>query len=132
MRRVTGVGGVFIRAKDPDALAQWYRIHLGLTIHPWGGTSFAWSDPAHPEPDGGVTVWSLFSHDTDYFGNPNQQVMINYRVEDVDKLLALLKEEGCNVDPKTDNSEFGRFGWVTDPEGNRIELWQPPAIAKPE
>lgn len=130
MKRVTGVGGVFIRAKDPEAMTEWYRKHLGIDIMPWGGTAFKWNNPDRPEPDGGVTVWSLFPNDTDYFGSATQQVMVNYRVENLEALIAVLRAEGCNVDAKTEVSEFGSFGWVTDPEGNRIELWQPPAMAQ--
>ena len=126
MRRVTGIGGVFIRAKNPEVLAGWYSRHLGLQLEPWGGSVLRWSDPERPEPDGGVTVWSMFPQETDYFGRPEQQVMINYRVEDLEALLVALREEGCLVDEKVDVSELGKFGWVTDPEGNRVELWQPP------
>jgi predicted enzyme related to lactoylglutathione lyase len=124
MRRVTGIGGVFFKAKDPAALAEWYRKHLGLAIEPWGGAALQWRDD---NPDGhGTTVWSPFKDDTTYFGAPSNRFMINYRVEDVRALVEVLRSEGCNVDDKVDESEYGIFGWVTDPEGNRLELWQPP------
>ncbi len=120
--RVTGIGGVFFKAKDPQALGDWYRKHLGFDIQPWGGLPFKWQEEGNPEPYG-VTVWSMFPAASEYFPNP---FMINYRVRDLDALLATLREEGCAVDDKTETSEFGKFGWVTDPEGNRIELWEPP------
>lgn len=123
MKRVTGIGGVFFKAKDPAALGQWYRTHLGLNVEDWGGMAFRWSD----DRDGkGTTIWSPFKDDTSYFAPSTAPFMINYRVEDLHALLALLRAEGCNVDDKVDESEFGKFGWVVDPEGNKIELWQPP------
>ena len=121
MQRVTGIGGVFFKAQDPVALRDWYRKHLGLDIQDWGGMAFQWNEP-EPEPNG-MTVWTIFPGTSDYFKPP---FMINYRVKDLDALLALLRSEGCAVDEKTDTSEFGKFGWVTDPEGNRLELWEPP------
>lgn len=123
MERVIGIGGVFIRAKDREALKDWYAKHLGVDAGQYGKT-FQWNAPQHgAEP--GCTVWSLFKQESDYFPT-SQAVMINYRVADLNGLLATLRAEGCNVDDKTDDSEFGKFGWVTDPEGNRIELWEPP------
>ena len=118
MKRVTGIGGVFFKARDPKALADWYRKHLGIDVADWGGTTFQWNDPD------GATVWSLFPADSKYYPGP---FMVNYRVEDLEGLIAVLREEGCDVAEKTESHEHGRFGWVTDPEGNRIELWQPPA-----
>lgn len=125
MKRVTGIGGVFFKAKDPAKLAAWYRDHLGMKIEDWGGVVFPWASPDNP---GGVgtTVWSPFPESTGYFEPSPAGFMINYRVEDLDALLAVLREEGCAVDEKVEASEFGKFGWVMDPEGNRIELWQPP------
>ena len=124
MRRVTGIGGIFFKAKDPKALADWYREHLGMNIEPWGGSVLKWSeDNSHGH---GTTVWSPFADDTTYFGAAGNRFMVNYRVEDVRALVAQLRTEGCNVDDKVDESEYGIFGWVTDPEGNRLELWQPP------
>ncbi len=124
MKRVTGIGGVFFKAKDPKALGDWYRTHLGMNVAEWGGVVFRW---AEDNPDGsGVTAWNLFKDDTSYFAPSTSTFMVNYRVDDLDALLAKLREEGCNVDAKVDESEFGKFGWVMDPEGNRVELWQPP------
>ncbi len=125
MRRVTGIGGVFFKAKDPKALGQWYKKHLGIDVQDWGGASFQWQTPEHPNPDG-ATVWSLFPDNTEYFQPGSSPFMVNYRVEDLDALLQILRKEGCQVDDKTENSDFGKFGWVVDPEGNKVELWQPP------
>ncbi|MET0857624.1 MAG: VOC family protein [Telluria sp.] len=126
MKRVTGIGGVFFKAKNPALLREWYRVHLGVPVEEWGGTAFSWKSPDNP--DGvGTTVWSIFKPDSDNFGPGPSQFMINYRVDDLAALLAALRAEGCQVDDKMDDSEYGKFGWVTDPEGTRIELWQPPA-----
>jgi len=121
MTRVVGIGGVFFKAKDPDALKEWYRRHLGIDAGQWGAT-FQWDTPqGGAEP--GATVWSVFNATSTYYPGP---FMINYRVLDLVSLLATLRDEGCNVDDKSEDTEFGKFGWVTDPEGNRIELWEPP------
>jgi catechol 2,3-dioxygenase-like lactoylglutathione lyase family enzyme len=125
MKRVTGIGGVFFKAKDPKALADWYRTHLGLKVEAWGGAKFRWADG---DADGtGVTAWNLFKQDTSYFAPSTASFMINYRVDDLHALLAALRAEGCQVEDKVDESEYGKFGWVIDPEGNKVELWQPPA-----
>ena len=128
MTRVTGVGGVFIRAKDQARLRDWYKTHLGIDSGEWG-TMFQWESPKEGEEPGG-TAWNLFKSDSDYFPL-EQRVMINYRVADLAALLAALRAEGCNVDAKSDDTEYGKFGWVTDPEGNRIELWEPPKANTP-
>jgi predicted enzyme related to lactoylglutathione lyase len=125
MQRVTGIGGIFIKARDPERMKDWYRRHLGIDIQSWGGTSFRWQTPERPEPDG-MTVWSIFPPDTRYFDPSPAPFMVNYRVDDLHAVLAALREEGCTVDAKLEESEFGKFGWVMDPEDNRIELWQPP------
>jgi predicted enzyme related to lactoylglutathione lyase len=125
MKRVTGIGGIFFKAKDPAALRTWYKRHLGIDVQDWGGTAFRWADdPGHPV--GGSTVWSISSTDNDSFAPSKSSFMINYRVADLQGLLQTLRNEGCNVVDKTDDSEFGKFGWVIDPEGNKVELWQPP------
>jgi predicted enzyme related to lactoylglutathione lyase len=122
MERVTGIGGVFFRSKDPQALGRWYAEHLGIELAPDSAVStFRW--PAA----GGSTVWAAFAHDTDYFGPSGQQYMVNYRVADLDAMLAQLRAAGVPVEPTVHESEFGRFSWASDPEGNRFELWQPPA-----
>ncbi|MBL8242609.1 MAG: VOC family protein [Rhodanobacteraceae bacterium] len=125
MQRVTGIGGIFIKARDPERMKDWYRRHLGIDIQSWGGTSFRWQTPERPEPDG-MTVWSIFPPDTRYFDPSPAPFMVNYRVDDLHAVLAALREEGCTVDAKVEEAEFGKFGWVMDPEDNRIELWQPP------
>ncbi|HEY1883160.1 MAG TPA: VOC family protein [Candidatus Cybelea sp.] len=123
MARVTGIGGIFIRVRDPEAMKRWYAEHLGIVDQPGVGAMFRWS--ADPDPDA-VTIWSLFGADDDYWDRA-QPVMINFRVEGLDELLAKLRAEGVTVLEKTDNHDYGRFGWVVDPEGNRLELWEPPA-----
>ncbi len=125
MRRVTGIGGVFFKAKDPKALAEWYRVHLGLDVQAWGGVAFRWAEDN--EAGVGTTIWNPFKEDTSYFAPSTANFMINYRVEDLHALMAVLRAEGCNVIDKIEESEFGKFGWVVDPEGNKLELWQPPA-----
>jgi predicted enzyme related to lactoylglutathione lyase len=124
MKRVTGIGGVFFKAKDPKALGEWYREHLGMNVEEWGGVAFRWAED-NPNTTG-TTIWSPFKDDTSYFAPSTASFMINYRVQDLHAVLAALREEGCAVDDKVEESEFGKFGWVMDPEGNRLELWQPP------
>lgn len=124
MKRVTGIGGIFFKAKDPQALGEWYRDHLGIDVQAWGGAAFRWADGA---PAGaGSTIWSPFKDDTAYFAPSTAPFMVNYRVDDLHALLAQLRAEGATVDDKVEESEYGKFGWVMDPEGNKLELWQPP------
>ena len=125
MKRVTGIGGIFFKAKDPAALQAWYKNHLGVDVQDWGGTAFNWTD-SEGKPTGGTTVWCIGSDSGDQFAPSNASFMVNYRVEDLDALVAVLKTEGCNVLDKREDSEFGKFAWVIDPEGNKVELWQPP------
>jgi predicted enzyme related to lactoylglutathione lyase len=125
MKRVTGIGGIFFHAKDPVALRAWYQRHLGIALEPWGGAVFSWADEAG-KPSGGTTVWSIGSADSDHFAPGTASFMINYRVDDLDALLQALRDEGCQVLENTDDGEYGKFGWVVDPEGNKVELWQPP------
>ncbi|MCU0621923.1 MAG: hypothetical protein MUC69_10520 [Gemmatimonadales bacterium] len=126
MQRVTGIGGIFLKARDPKALGEWYRRHLGIDVQAWGGTAFPWREAAARSPNG-ATVWSLFPESSDYFAPSEARCMVNYCVEDLAAVLAALRAEGCAVDDRMEESEYGRFGWVMDPEGNRLELWQPPA-----
>lgn len=129
MKRVTGIGGVFFRAKDPKALSAWYKTHLGIDAQEWGGTAYAafdWAD-ANGNPTKGTTVWSIHAADSNHMAPSDSTFMINYRVEDLAGLLQALRDEGCEVIEKTEDTEYGKFGWVMDPEGNKIELWQPPA-----
>ena len=116
MERVLGIGGYFLRAADPAALGAWYRDCLGLDADENG----LWRQEAGP------TVFATFESDTDYFGSRAQQTMLNFRVRDLDAMLAQLRAKGADVAEETQDMEgVGRFGWVTDPEGNRVELWQP-------
>lgn len=116
MERVVGIGGVFFRASDPDGLRRWYGEHLGIDLQDYGGAAF----------EGGETIWAIFARETDYFGPSGQQWMVNYRVSDLDAMLTQLREAGVSIEEKIEESKLGRFGWATDPEGNRFELWQPP------
>jgi catechol 2,3-dioxygenase-like lactoylglutathione lyase family enzyme len=124
-RRVSGIGGIFFKARDPEGLTQWYRRHLGVPADDHGMWLFRWRTADKPERSG-TTVWSAFPDDTDYFGRETARYMINYRVDDIDAVLALLRDEGVWIDEKREDSEYGRFAWIADPEGNRVELWQPP------
>lgn len=126
MSRVVGIGGIFLKARDPDALRAWYRKHLHIDVQEWGGTAFAWNRADGPGTHG-MTVWSVFADDAAYFAPSRARCMVNYIVNDLDAVLAALRAEGCAVDARTEASDFGKFGWVMDPEDNRIELWQPPA-----
>ena len=117
MERVTGIGGVFFRARQPAELAAWYARHLGLAVEEWNGAVL--------RAAGGETlVWSTFPDDTEYFGSSGQQAMVNYRVRDLDAMLAQLRAAGVEVEGPADLAQ-GRFGWGVDPDGNRFELWQP-------
>jgi len=124
MERVTGIGGIFLRAGDPAALVAWYREHLGIEPTFETGTVFRWREPSDPEHPG-TTTWALFPEDTTYFGSPGQASMINYRVRDLAAMLEQLRGSGVEVDDRIEVMEYGRFGWATDPEGNRFELWEP-------
>lgn len=122
IKRVSGIGGIFFKAKDPEGLTDWYRRHLGVPVDENGVCQFRWNADGAP----GTTVWSTFPADTTYLGPESARFMINYRVDDIDAVLAALRQEGVWIDEKRDDSEYGRFAWIADPEGNRIELWQPP------
>lgn len=121
MERVTGVGGVFFRARDPKALAEWYRDHLGVPVEK--DQTYA---PFSSGGPGEMTVWSAFPEDTEYFGPANKPLMVNYRVSDLGAMLAQLRAAGAEVEDRIEEHEYGRFGWASDPEGNRFELWEPP------
>jgi predicted enzyme related to lactoylglutathione lyase len=121
MQRVTGIGGIFFKARDPIALRAWYQKHLGIDVQDWGGATFTWGT------SGGTTIWNVSDSSGDYFAPSTSNFMVNYRVADLHALLAALRAEGCNVLEKIEDSEFGKFGWVIDPEGSKIELWEPPA-----
>ena len=126
MERVMGIGGVFFKSNDKAALGAWYRDNLGVPLdEAWGGANFSWRE--HDPHGDAHTVWSPFASDTDYFAPSSKDFMVNFRVRDLDAMLAQLRENGCDVDDRTEDGEYGKFGWVMDPDGNRIELWQPPA-----
>jgi len=115
---VEGIGGVFFRSPDPDALRAWYSQHLGIEVESYG--------PTFTAKEGDPTVWAPFPADTDYFGSGEQQLMVNFRVRDLDAMLAQLRAAGVDVLDRVEEYEYGRFGWASDPEGNRFELWEPP------
>jgi predicted enzyme related to lactoylglutathione lyase len=121
--RVTGIGGVFFRSADPDRTKAWYARHFGLAMSDWGGCSFHWRDDADPTR-AGETVWAAFPADTDYFGR-SQALMINYRVDNLDAVLTALQAEGVTVLPERADEPNGRFAWIIDGDGNRVELWEP-------
>ena len=122
MEKVTGIGGVFFRARDTARTTAWYREHLGICTEE-GHTDFVWRDIDRPD-EIGRTVWSIFPDDTDYFGPSRPAFMINYRVSNLDRMPAQLCQKGVAVE-KVEDYDYGRFAWITDPEGNRIELWEP-------
>lgn len=124
--RALGVGGVFFRSPDPAKLGEWYRKALDISVESWGetrGTSFAPADM----PENAFTVWSVFAADTEYFGNASQGFMFNLVVDNLDKALQRVALNGAEVLEEREEADFGRFGWFVDPDGNRVELWEPPA-----
>jgi catechol 2,3-dioxygenase-like lactoylglutathione lyase family enzyme len=125
MKRVTGIGGVFFKSKNAERLKRWYRDHLGVTPDDEGYVSFRWRDEEEPERIG-RTVWEIFSAESDYFDPSDAPFMLNYRVDNLDALLDQLRREGVEVDARREDGDYGRFGWVYDPDGNKIELWEPP------
>ena len=125
MKRVTGIGGIFFQAKDPKSLGAWYKTHLGVDVQPWGGAAFEWAD-ADGNALKGTTAWLIAPVGAKQFAPSAAPFMVNYRVDNLTALLAALRSEGCNVLEDTNDSEFGKFGWVIDPEGNKVELWEPP------
>jgi predicted enzyme related to lactoylglutathione lyase len=126
MKRVTGIGGIFFKAQDQEKLYQWYEKHLGIQREPGSQTAaLHWREADDPQRPG-MTVWALFEKETKYFDPSRAPFMINYRVDDLDALLEALRAEGVEIDPKREDYDYGRFAWIMDPEGNRIELWEPP------
>ena len=123
--RVHGIGGIFFKAEDPDALSAWYAKHLHVGGEGWGGHIFKW----RREDTGGdaCTVWSPFKASTEYFAPSDKPYMVNLRVDDLDGTLKALRSEGCNVLERYESNEQGKFGYVLDPEGGLVELWEPPA-----
>lgn len=124
MAKVTGIGGVFFKSRsEPKALAAWYARHLGLALEPWGGAVLRWPDDH--AGDGGATVWHVADEGTDWFSPSDSSFMINYRVDDLDGLLAQLRADGVTLVKGPESHENGHFAWILDPDGNKLELWQP-------
>lgn len=121
MARVTGIGGVFLRARDPQSLGAWYKRHLGVPYND-GFAKLTWSED--PDPNA-CTIWAPFDADTSYFGSDTQQSMVNFRVDDLDALLSDLIAAGVEIVPERSEEATGRFAWIIDCEGNRVELWEP-------
>jgi catechol 2,3-dioxygenase-like lactoylglutathione lyase family enzyme len=118
---ITGVGGVFFRSKDPKALARWYRDVLGLPIERWGGAILKYDAPGHPP----VLTWNAFPATTDYMAPSTREFMINFAVDDLDAFLARIQAKGVTVLKQEDGGDTGKFAWILDPDGTKIELWQP-------
>jgi len=124
MAKVTGIGGIFFKSKsDPAQLAAWYQKHLGLSLEPWGGAILRWPDD-HAE-DKGLTVWSVAKSDTKWFAPSEASFMINYRVDHLDELLVSLRSAGIEIIKGPDLEDNGKFAWILDPDGNKVELWEP-------
>ena len=124
MARVTGIGGVFFKSTaDSKALADWYRTNLGLDLEDWGGAILKW--PEDRSEDGGMTVWNVAERDTKWFAPSQSSFMINYRVDDMDGMIAQLKDAGVEILQGPESHENGKFAWILDPEGNKVELWEP-------
>ena len=122
-KRVTGLGGIFFKAENPDTLKEWYKERLGLPVDAYG-CSFKWRPEDQPDYTA-MTQWSPFKAQTQYFEPSQKQFMLNYRVEDLVGLLKILKEEGVTIVGEIEEYSYGKFGWIMDPEGNKIELWEP-------
>lgn len=123
MKRVTGIGGVFFKCKDPDKIKEWYKTHLGFEVTPYG-VKFEWKDAENPSKTGS-TVWSPFSETSKYFAPSEKDFMFNYRVDNLEALVEELKKEGVVILDKMETYEYGKFIHIMDPEGNKIELWEP-------
>ena len=122
MKRVTGIGGIFFKCQDPEKMKEWYKTHLGFDVTQYG-VQFSWKQEADEKE--GSTIWSPFSEKTKYFEPSTKDFMINYRVHDLEALVAALKEEGVTVLDNIDSSDYGKFVHILDLEGNKVELWEP-------
>lgn len=126
MARITGIGGVFFKSKgDPKALAAWYAEHLGLPLQPWGGGALRW--PEDTADDKGVTAWHVAGPDSTWFAPSEGSFMINYRIDDMDGIIERLRAGGIALHSGPETHPNGRFAWVIDPDGNKVELWEPKA-----
>jgi catechol 2,3-dioxygenase-like lactoylglutathione lyase family enzyme len=121
--RITGVGGVFVTSSDPKALAKWYRDVLGIELQPWGGAILRYDSPGHPP----VLVWNAYPQKSDYLAPSKREFMINFAVDDLDAFVARLKAKGVVILKQDDSDPNGKFAWILDPDGTKIELWQPKA-----
>ncbi len=124
MERVTGLGGVFFRSKEPGKLLDWYRAHLGIDSAEWGGFAFRWLERAQPE-ETGYTVWAAFPPDAKHFEPSEEAVMFNFRVADLEEVVGALRSEGVQVVGDVEQHPNGKFAWILDPEGRKVELWEP-------
>lgn len=124
MNKVTGIGGIFIKAKNPKVLAAWYRDNLGIDFNSNTYVNIKWINEHNAAVPGG-TIFSFFKDDSDYFMPSKNKYMLNFRVKDLHALLRELNHKGVNVIDKTEYYSYGSFGWIMDPEGNKIELWEP-------
>lgn len=125
MKKVTGIGGIFIKCKDPKKMNEWYKNHLGFDTNDYGA-SFEWREEADPSKKG-TTQWSAFSETTKYFEPSTKDFMINYRVDNLEALVAELKNQGVTIVDNIESFDYGKFVHILDPEGNKIELWEPGA-----
>lgn len=121
LKRVTGIGGFFFKSENPQQTRDWYKNHLGIPAGDYGWT-FNWKDA---DGNDGCTQWSPFEANTKYFNPSEKQFMMNFRVDDLEALLKILKEEGVTIVGEMETYDYGKFGWILDPEGNKIELWEP-------
>jgi predicted enzyme related to lactoylglutathione lyase len=124
MKRVTGLGGLFFKSQDPKSSLEWYRNHLGIESDEWGGFAFQWREKDTPD-NIGYTVWSLFPEESKHFEPSQKQVMVNFRVDDLAALLPVLKDEGVEIVGEIEDHPNGKFAWILDPDGRKIELWEP-------
>ena len=120
MARITGVGGIFVKSPDPNALSAWYRDVLGIELSEWGGAMFRADAPSHPQ----FVLWSPFAADTKYYDPSKREFMVNFAVDDIDAMLAAVEAKGVEVLGRQEES-YGRFAWIMDPDGTKIELWEP-------
>lgn len=124
MAKVTGIGGVFFKSTgDNKKLAEWYNKNLGMQLEPWGGAILKWPDDK--AEDHGLTVWHVAEKNTEWFGPSSASFMINYRVDNLSEMLAALKQNGVEILKGPESHENGKFAWILDPDGNKVELWEP-------
>ena len=124
MAKITGIGGVFFKStNDSAALAAWYQKHLGMSLEGWGGAILRWPDDK--AEDKGLTVWNVAKKETQWFSPSNSSFMINYRVDNLDEMIAQLRADGIEIIQGPESHENGKFAWIMDPDGNKVELWEP-------